>query len=408
MRARTRLIASAALGGTYLIVRSTLAPDALVAAGENAAGQLENSDAAAVASSIQGEVYSLLGAPALALLLIGLVVIWKKPLLRLLNGGAAVSVIAALAAAGFAADAAAYYDKTDYTEAYFITPNQSAFYIPDVGANKDSQGRFDSAEYYSANKVAAKRFTVPHAKFSGSGMFTDYYVPAGRLIIVDRSPYSREWTASHDRGSSAKNESFLCQSKEGLNVTTEVGIAASVTEENAAKFLYNFGVKDPAGERSDPKVIFQSVFYGRSLAEVMDGVVRGKVGSLVCREIGARSFDDVNSDVNKILTEVEKGTGEFLATRGITLNYIGWAGTFSFDKDIQQAINDRYAAQKIAPVIETLKTKALIDTMQKWNGVAPSTVATGGDAAGALFGILKSGVVPSRDEEQKTSGPVKR
>jgi hypothetical protein len=40
-----------------------------------------------------------------------------------------------------AGPAEAYYDKTDYTEAYFILPNESAFYIPDVGANRDGQAK---------------------------------------------------------------------------------------------------------------------------------------------------------------------------------------------------------------------------------------------------------------------------
>jgi hypothetical protein len=271
--------------------------------------------------------------------------------------------------------AQAYYDKNDYTEAYFILPNESAFFIPDAGANRDSQAKFGSAQYLEENKVAAKRFIIPHTKFSGSGFFQDFYVPTGRLIIVDRTPYNREWTASRNRGTSTRDESFPCQSQEGLNVTVEVAIATAVTEEDAARFLYWFGVRPPQGNRADPQVIFASVYNGRGLAEVMDGVGRGKVQSLVCKQIGARSFDKVNSDVNAIMEAVTADAGAYFKSRGITLDYIGWAGTFTFDHDVQKAINDRYTAEKIAPMLPVLQTKALLDAAGRWDGHLPSTVS---------------------------------
>ena len=266
----------------------------------------------------------------------------------------------------------AYYDQANYTEAYFILPNESAFFIPDVGANKETQGGFGSEAYLQENKIPAKRFEIPHQKLSGTSYWSNYYVPTGRLIIVDRTPYNREWTASGHRGTSPKDESMPCQSREGLNVTAEVGIAVSVHEENAAKFLYWFGVKPPVGDRKDPQVIFTSVFYGRNLAEVMDGVGRGQIQTLVCNEIGKYPLDKVNEMYVPIIEQVKARAEEFLKERGITLDYIGWAGTLTFDKDVQQAINDNYSAQKIAPVLDILKTKALLDVAHKWNGQLPS------------------------------------
>jgi hypothetical protein len=271
--------------------------------------------------------------------------------------------------------AQAYYDKSDFAEAFFILPNESAFYIPDVGANKDNQARFGSMEYLESNKVAAKRFTIPHVKFSGSGTWADFYVPAGRLIVVDRTPYNREWVAARDRGTSSRNESFPCQSQEGLNVTVEVAIATSVTEENAARFLYWFGVKPPQGNRADPAVIFTSVYAGKNLAEVMDTVGRGKVQSLVCHEIGARTFDKVNTEINAIMDAVDKSADAFFKDRGITLDYIGWAGTFTFDRDVQQAVNDRYTAEKIAPVLPVMQARAAILALEKWDGRLPASVS---------------------------------
>ena len=77
--------------------------------------------------------------------------------------------------------------------------------------------------------------TASLARGPGSGGFFDYYVPGGRLIIVDRTSYSREWVDAADRGTFRKKEGFPCQTTEGLNVTVGISIGASVPEANAAK-----------------------------------------------------------------------------------------------------------------------------------------------------------------------------
>lgn len=250
-------------------------------------------------------------------------------------------------------------------------PNESAFYIPDVGANKTGQVQFGSEAYLEERKVASKRFIIPHVKLTGTGYWQDKFVPAGRLIVVDRTPYNREWVASGMRGTSTRNESFPCQSTEGLNVTAEVSIAASVMEKDAAKFLYYFGVNAPKGDRSKPEVIFSSVFYGRSLTQVMDAVGRGKVQSLVCREVGLRGFNKVNAESSLIMDAVQKASAEFFASRGITLDYIGWAGTFTFDPAVQQALNDRFVAETVEAALPTLRVRAQLNTMEKWDGKLP-------------------------------------
>lgn len=377
----------------YGWVNFLLAPAATVLSGQLAARQFDNS-ALAYTESVYGmRFFGGLGMPKLILLIVLVAIWWKYLRVGWGRRFPAAVVLCCVLLAG--TDARAYYDKSDYTEAYFILPNESAFFIPDVGATKDTQAKFGSMEYLEANKIAAKRFIIPHAKFSGSGsLWSDYYVPTGRLIVVDRTPYNREWVASGERGTSARNESFPCQSQEGLNITAEVAIATSVTEENAARFLYWFGVKPPQGDRANPAVIFTSVYYGKNLADVMDTVGRGKVQALVCHEIGARTFDNVNKDVNAMLEAVEKNAAAFFATKGITLDYIGWAGTLAFDKDVQQAVNDRYTAEKIAPVLPTLQTKAILDATAKWNGQLPSTLSglwlVPSDLWGSVVGWLKS------------------
>ena len=380
VRAFASLAAVLLYGWINFLLHST----ATLASGKIAGKQFDNSDMSYITSYFGMNFFKDLSIPVVVLLLV-IVAIWWAPFKQKskFNGTSALILCILLFTA---ADSFGYYDKQDFTEAYFILPNESAFFIPDVGANKDNQSQFGSEAYLKENKIPAKRFTIPHAKFSGSGVWTDFYVPTGRLIIVDRTPYNREWVASSHRGTSTKDESFPCQSAEGINVTVEISIAASVQEENAAKYLYNFGVKPPVGDRTRPEVIFTSVFYGRTLSEIMDTVGRGKVQTLVCNEISSRPLDRVNTEAAKIMDTVSKGAEAFLGSKGITLDYIGWAGTFTFDHEIQDAINRRYVASQdveiaktLQPYTATIQALASADALRifanKSDGKLPATVS---------------------------------
>jgi hypothetical protein len=354
--------------------------------GQIAGQQFDNTNEGFVIPSLITSMFRGLGAVTTIFFVLVLIAIWWRPLkalVELAKTNLAILLLLCL----FGADRPqAYYDKTDYAEVYFVLPNESAFFVPDAGANKDNQSSFGSVDYLNANKIPAKRFQIPHAKLAGSAFWADYFVPTGRLIIVDRTPYNREWVASIHRGTSAKDESFPCQSAEGLDVTVGISISAFVTEQDAAKFLYWFGVNPPQGDRSKPEVIFTSVFSGRSLAQVMDGVGRGKVQALVCNEIAARPLDRVNSDATTIMLAIQGTVATYLASRGITLDYIGWADTFSFDTRVQDAINRRYIADRekeiaeqleaSAPTVQALATaEATRTTANRWDGKLPSQVS---------------------------------
>ncbi len=357
-----------------------------IASGKIAGNQFENSDTAYVVSRFGMNFFSNLGGIPSIVFLAVLIWIWWKPVQSLLRHRKipVVILIALLFLSG--TKAFAYYDKSDYAEPYFILPNESAFYIPDVGDNKGGQSQFGSEDYLRANKIAAKRFVIPHTKLENSGFFSNYYVPAGRLIIVDRTPYNREWVSSSNRGTSAKNEGFPVQSKEGLNITVGISVAASVTEDDSPKFLYRFGVKPPIGDRTRPEVIFTSIYYGRSLTEVMDTVVKDKVQALLGNEFTKRSFDEANAQAEQIMTSVQTSLEKYLKTVGITLDYIGWADTFSFDHTIQDAINRRYIAtqdeaiaQKLGPYTATIQALASADALRafgnKTDGKLPTSVS---------------------------------
>jgi len=165
-----------------------------------------------------------------------------------------------------------------------------------------------------------------------------------------------------------------------------------VLEANAAKFLYRFGVKSPVGQivgdassiAEDGKIIFASVYHGRSLQEVMDDVGRKKVQTLVCNEIGTRTFDEANAQMIAIMDEIEKKVTAYFAGVGITTDFIGWGDTFGFDEAIQKSVNSRYIAAQdrknadlLAPVTATIQTLAAANAQrsfgEKTDGKLPTT-----------------------------------
>ncbi len=358
-----RGLASVALFGFYGVVNSLVYPIATLASGKLAGKQLANDDASYLISTYGVNFFSHIGWPLwLALLFLGM--IWWAPakaLVRAIVAGAVASLMLII----IPHPAVAYYEKTDWPEIYYILPNESAFWIPDVGANKDAQAKFMSEEYLNENKIAAKRFQIPHAKVVGSSWTSDYFGPAGRLIVVDRTPYAREWTKDGTRGTSAANQAMQCQSSEGLDITIEIAISAAVFEADAPKFLYRFGVKPPVGDRNTDLVKFTSVYSGKSLTEVMDTVIHGKVQTLVCGYFSDKRLDEINAKMALIIADAEKGTAEYLIKSfGITLDYLGLAGSPEFSPTVQKAIDDRYAAEKITQALPVLERQAQIKVQE--------------------------------------------
>lgn len=382
MSITARLILTVIWAGLCAVWASGFNSVAALGLGKIAGNQFDHSDTAYLATQAAFRSYNSLDVIT-GLIALGVVtIIWFRPVRNWIATILAVSLLAIF----LPQQASAYYDKSDYSENYFVLPNESAFFVPDVGDNKSSQASFGSEAYLSEKKIAAKRFEVPHTKLGNSGLWSNFYVPAGRLIIVDRTPVSREWVRQPHRGTDKTDQSFPCQSSEGLDITVGIAVGASVYEENAAKFLFRFGVNPPSGDRNDPVVIFTSVYYGKSLAQVMDGPVRSRIQSLVCDEMTSRTLDENNKQAAKIMENVQKKVEAYMISVGINLDFIGWADTFDFDKAVQASIDRRYIATQdlavatsLAPHTATLQALAMAEgtrtVANKWNGAMPSSVS---------------------------------
>jgi hypothetical protein len=94
------------------------------------------------------------------------------------------------------------YDTPEYAE---IDTSETGFLIP-LERNSGNQAKFQSEEYLRELKVAAKRAQITH-RWSQEGRLTNSgrWIPTVRLIKVNRSPVTREWTAEATTGTAAKN-----------------------------------------------------------------------------------------------------------------------------------------------------------------------------------------------------------
>ncbi len=293
-----------------------------------------------------------------------------------------------------------------------IGGNETAFLVPLEGATKDSQSKFMSIEYLNSPevKVATKRITLPQrTKKTGRFYWDVEWVTTMRVITVDRSPVTREWTVETDTGSNIKNDAIQVESKDSIGFNVGINITAMIKEEHAAKFLY---------------------FYaGKKLSTIVDNNVRGTVSSILSREFGSRDLQHCKSDKKDIQKTLENEVIAKYEQFGITISNVGLVGGLDYDNpDIQTAINTAYIAEmnvikaaqekleqdevnkkniataeanrtvaeefakaqeaatkKISLDIEMIKAQALLKAADKWSGAMPANILPEGSQL--LFGL---------------------
>lgn len=208
-----------------------------------------------------------------------------------------------------------------------IEPNETAFLVPLEGASLSGQAEFMSIDYLNNAKVATKRISLPLRKHSTGRLWFDYqWIPTMRVIKVNRSPVTREWTGDTTTGTSSKDQALWVESKDSIGFGVGVNTTALVTEADAAKFLY--------------------FFAGKPLSQVVDENVRGKVNSILSREFANWDLEKARAKKNDIFAVAAKETIESFAGMGVTISNLGLAeGLVYEDKEIQQAINDKFTAE---------------------------------------------------------------
>lgn len=291
-----------------------------------------------------------------------------------------------------------------------IDTNETAFLVPLEGQSKKGQDKFMSVDYLESAKVATKRITIPQRE-SKIGRFNHEikWIPTMRVIKVNRSPITREWTEERNMGTSNRNEAIYVESKDSIGFSVGINITTMITEEDAAKFLY--------------------FFAGQTLAKITDNNIRGKVTAVLSSEFGSRELSVCKIDKKQIQEKLEKEVINEYKKYGITVSNIGLVGGLTYDEPkIQNAIDNAYVSEmsilekenakkaqehenerllsiaiterksaqemekayqamikKIELDIDMKKAEAILTAAKKWNGQTPQSILPQG--SNLLFGL---------------------
>jgi len=220
------------------------------------------------------------------------------------------------------------YDRPEYAE---IDTSETGFLIPLEG-DSGVQAKFQSEEYLRALKVAAKRVQITH-RWSQEGRLPNsgQWIPLVRLIKVNRSPVTREWTADAASGTAARNQAIWIESADSVGFSMGFTCTAFIPEEQAAKFLYWY----PTG----------------SLAAVMDSEVRARMQQMAAEVAARYRLDLLREKKQEISDAVKKDITEFFAQRGVVITTVGMFGGMTYENaEIQKSIDNTVIAQQLKVV----------------------------------------------------------
>lgn len=231
----------------------------------------------------------------------------------------------------------------DTPEFQTIDTSETGFLIPLEG-NTAGQAKFESEEYLHQTKVASKRVQIVHRWLqTGRFMNEGKWIPAVRLIKVNRSPITREWTADSSSGTASKNEAIWIESSDSVAFSMGFTCTAFIPEEKAATFLYWY----PSG----------------TLHDVMDQEIRGRIQQVGAEVAAKYPLDELRAKKQEIMDAVRKDVTAFFATRGLTITTVGMFGGMTYEnRDIQKAIDKTFIAQQ-----EKVVNQAKFEAQQREN-----------------------------------------
>lgn len=216
------------------------------------------------------------------------------------------------------------YDKPEFVT---IEPHQTAFLIPLVG-DSSNQASFESEEMLMQAKVSTKEIQIPHRWVqTGRKYWRGEYRDTMALIVVDRSPVTREWSSTEGVGTSAVNQAIYAESSESIGFSAGMNCSAQIySEEDAVKFLY--------------------CYNNKPLSEIMDTEIRARVESKFVEECASRTLNAILVEKEAIMTSVRDDVMGYFADKGITITVLGMKDGLEYDDTaIQKSINEKFSSE---------------------------------------------------------------
>lgn len=222
-----------------------------------------------------------------------------------------------------------------------IEPHQTAFVVPLEGDSTE-QAQFQSVAFLKESQVATKRIVVDVVEHKiGRGWWNIEWIPVARVIVVDRTPVTRQWTEEEGTGTSNSNEAFQVETVETIGFAIGGVVSALVTEENAANFLY--------------------YYHGKPLSEVMDTVIRGYIQANLFSRFGTLTLEEARNQKAEIFTAVCDAAVTEFKTQGITIQACGGSdGMIYEDREVQIVVNQAIEAQQQRIIAEAEATSQAI------------------------------------------------
>lgn len=315
------LIVVGAIYGAGEVIQTVLFPPMMTGL---AVQQVENSDGAFMELRQQELAKNWVFGIEFVLVLVVTFFVFRKYITRfvnLINNRIAVLLVAV---AFFSTGCWKKYDKPQYEEA---GASQTAFVIPLEG-DMGKQMKFDSESAVKQFQVAEKRIQITH-RWNQTGRMkkTGEWIPNVRLILVDRKPETREWTAEKDTGTVNKDQGIWAESLDSVGFSTGFSITAMIEEKDAALFLYRYS--------------------GKPLKEIMDEEVRARVQAVFADSAAKYDMSELRSKKIEICQVIREDVIPFFKLRGITITTIGMFGGFTYENsEIQKAIDGVFIAQR--------------------------------------------------------------
>lgn len=216
----------------------------------------------------------------------------------------------------------------DKPELVTIEASQTAFLIPLQG-DTANQASFESEALLAKAKVATKEVQIPHrwkktGRMNGSGK----WIPSAKLIIVERTPETREWNSEKGKGTSSKDQAIYAESKESIGFSVGMNCSAQIyNEDDAVKFLYSYNNK--------------------TLEDIMDTEIRARVESKFVEECAKYSLNEILAEKEKIMKTVRDDVTTYFEGKGITITVLGMKDGIEYDDaTIQEAINEKFSSEQ--------------------------------------------------------------
>lgn len=206
-----------------------------------------------------------------------------------------------------------------------IGPNETAWVVPLSGDTQADQTKFNSVDYLNNQKVARKRIVVDKVSRTTGRFWWEYeWIPAVRVVTVDRSLVSREWVDNPD---TSQNEGISVNTRDNISLTVGLSITATIEEKGASSYLYYHGE--------------------RPLKQVVDENVRNFAIAELNKQISAMTLTQFQTNQTIIYVKLFEDAKNMFDDKGITIQYLGNAKGWHFaDKNIQEAINKSFIAQQ--------------------------------------------------------------